>query len=103
MIDKANFRISDGAIISSTLKHLNSFNVFFLVLCELQSLICERWQRTLLSTRVSCNILVDGKRDHSLISFLNAGSVDSAERAELLEQKVVTIWLTGLSASGKVT
>ncbi|PAV18422.1 adenylylsulfate kinase [Pyrrhoderma noxium] len=31
------------------------------------------------------------------------GSVDSAERAELLKQKGVTIWLTGLSASGKST
>ncbi|KAH8118893.1 adenylylsulfate kinase [Phellopilus nigrolimitatus] len=31
------------------------------------------------------------------------GSVESAERVELLKQKGVTIWLTGLSASGKST
>ncbi|KAG5643605.1 Adenylyl-sulfate kinase [Asterophora parasitica] len=31
------------------------------------------------------------------------GSVTSTERAELLKQKGVTIWLTGLSASGKST
>ncbi|KAF9820328.1 hypothetical protein IEO21_01542 [Rhodonia placenta] len=31
------------------------------------------------------------------------GSVDNAGRAELLKQKGVTIWLTGLSASGKST
>ncbi|OSX66365.1 hypothetical protein POSPLADRAFT_1043814 [Postia placenta MAD-698-R-SB12] len=31
------------------------------------------------------------------------GSVDIAGRAELLKQKGVTIWLTGLSASGKST
>jgi len=31
------------------------------------------------------------------------GSVDSAERVHLLKQKGVTIWLTGLSASGKST
>jgi hypothetical protein len=31
------------------------------------------------------------------------GSVTSAERTNLLEQKGVTIWLTGLSASGKVS
>ncbi|KAI0733211.1 adenylylsulfate kinase [Fomitopsis betulina] len=31
------------------------------------------------------------------------GSVDASERAELLKQKGVTIWLTGLSASGKST
>lgn len=30
------------------------------------------------------------------------GSVDGSERVELLKQKGVTIWLTGLSASGKV-
>lgn len=30
------------------------------------------------------------------------GSVTSAERATLLQQNGVTIWLTGLSASGKV-
>ena len=30
------------------------------------------------------------------------GSVDATERSELLNQKGVTIWLTGLSASGKV-
>jgi adenylylsulfate kinase len=33
---------------------------------------------------------------------LNTGSVTSFERAELLKQKGATIWLTGLSASGKV-
>jgi len=32
-----------------------------------------------------------------------AGSVNSTERVELLQQKGVTIWLTGLSASGKST
>jgi adenylylsulfate kinase len=31
------------------------------------------------------------------------GSVESSERVGLLKQKGVTIWLTGLSASGKVT
>lgn len=31
------------------------------------------------------------------------GSVDAAERAQLLSQKGVTIWFTGLSASGKST
>ncbi|KAI0029313.1 adenylylsulfate kinase [Vararia minispora EC-137] len=31
------------------------------------------------------------------------GSVDAAERTNLLQQKGVTIWLTGLSASGKST
>lgn len=31
------------------------------------------------------------------------GSVDAAERAQLLQQKGVTIWFTGLSASGKST
>ncbi|KZT72043.1 adenylylsulfate kinase [Daedalea quercina L-15889] len=31
------------------------------------------------------------------------GSVDGAERSELLRQRGVTIWLTGLSASGKST
>ncbi|ETW80720.1 hypothetical protein HETIRDRAFT_410039 [Heterobasidion irregulare TC 32-1] len=31
------------------------------------------------------------------------GSVDVAERVDLLKQKGVTIWLTGLSASGKST
>jgi len=31
------------------------------------------------------------------------GSVNAAERTELLKQKGVTIWLTGLSASGKST
>lgn len=30
------------------------------------------------------------------------GSVDSAERTKLLGQKGITVWLTGLSASGKV-
>jgi hypothetical protein len=30
------------------------------------------------------------------------GSVGSSERSDLLKQKGVTIWLTGLSASGKV-
>ncbi|EGN99911.1 hypothetical protein SERLA73DRAFT_135441 [Serpula lacrymans var. lacrymans S7.3] len=33
----------------------------------------------------------------------HAGSVDSASRTESLGQKGVTIWLTGLSASGKST
>jgi len=36
------------------------------------------------------------------ISF-HPGSVTTAERAELLKQKGATIWLTGLSASGKST
>ncbi|KAI5118933.1 hypothetical protein M0805_003757 [Coniferiporia weirii] len=36
------------------------------------------------------------------ITFHN-GSVDPAERAALLKQKGVTVWLTGLSASGKST
>jgi len=31
------------------------------------------------------------------------GSVESSERIDLLRQKGVTIWLTGLSASGKVS
>lgn len=31
------------------------------------------------------------------------GSVDASERSELLKQKGITIWLTGLSASGKST
>lgn len=31
------------------------------------------------------------------------GSVDATERAQLLQQKGVTIWFTGLSASGKST
>lgn len=31
------------------------------------------------------------------------GSVSPGERSELLKQKGVTVWLTGLSASGKVT
>ncbi|GBE80972.1 adenylylsulfate kinase [Sparassis latifolia] len=31
------------------------------------------------------------------------GSVDGTERSELLKQKGVTVWLTGLSASGKST
>ena len=31
------------------------------------------------------------------------GSVSSEERSQLLQQKGVTIWLTGLSASGKST
>ena len=30
------------------------------------------------------------------------GAVTQPERAELLKQKGVTVWLTGLSASGKV-
>lgn len=30
------------------------------------------------------------------------GAVDQKERAELLGQQGLTIWLTGLSASGKV-
>jgi len=34
---------------------------------------------------------------------LHPGSVTTAERKELLKQKGVTIWLTGLSASGKST
>jgi len=33
----------------------------------------------------------------------HAGSVDLEERTQLLKQKGVTIWLTGLSASGKST
>ncbi|EIM83139.1 adenylylsulfate kinase [Stereum hirsutum FP-91666 SS1] len=33
----------------------------------------------------------------------HAGSVDNTERVELLSQKGVTVWLTGLSASGKST
>ncbi|KAH7913886.1 adenylylsulfate kinase [Hygrophoropsis aurantiaca] len=33
----------------------------------------------------------------------HAGSVDAQERVDLLKQKGVTIWLTGLSASGKST
>jgi len=33
----------------------------------------------------------------------HAGSVNATERVELLKQKGVTIWLTGLSASGKST
>lgn len=32
----------------------------------------------------------------------HAGSVSAGERSELLKQKGVTIWLTGLSGSGKV-
>ena len=36
------------------------------------------------------------------ISWCRTGSVDVAERAKLLSQKGVTIWFTGLSASGKV-
>ena len=31
------------------------------------------------------------------------GSVESSERIDLLKQKGVTIWLTGLSASGKAS
>jgi len=34
---------------------------------------------------------------------LSSGSISPGERSELLKQKGVTIWLTGLSASGKVT
>ncbi|KAL5523482.1 MET14 [Sanghuangporus baumii] len=34
---------------------------------------------------------------------LHQGSVSSEERSQLLQQKGVTIWLTGLSASGKST
>lgn len=30
------------------------------------------------------------------------GAIDARERAELLKQKGITIWLTGLSGSGKV-
>lgn len=33
----------------------------------------------------------------------SAGSVDGPERVQLLQQKGITIWLTGLSASGKVS
>ncbi|OBZ68146.1 Adenylyl-sulfate kinase [Grifola frondosa] len=33
----------------------------------------------------------------------HAGSVDGVERAQLLKQKGVTVWFTGLSASGKST
>ncbi|KAI0645897.1 adenylylsulfate kinase [Trametes meyenii] len=33
----------------------------------------------------------------------HAGSVDTAERTQLLGQKGITIWFTGLSASGKST
>ena len=38
----------------------------------------------------------------SILICLSQGSVTSSERAQLLRQKGVTIWLTGLSASGKV-
>jgi len=38
----------------------------------------------------------------SNITF-HQGSVDATERAELLQQRGVTVWLTGLSASGKST
>ena len=31
------------------------------------------------------------------------GSVQPSERTDLLKQKGVTVWLTGLSASGKVS
>jgi adenylylsulfate kinase-like enzyme len=31
------------------------------------------------------------------------GAVDNAERSQLLKQKGVTVWFTGLSASGKVS
>lgn len=33
---------------------------------------------------------------------LRLGSVDGAERTKLLSQKGITVWFTGLSASGKV-
>jgi len=33
----------------------------------------------------------------------HAGAIDAPERAEFLSQKGITIWLTGLSASGKST
>jgi hypothetical protein len=33
---------------------------------------------------------------------ISKGSVDASERVNLLRQKGVTVWLTGLSASGKV-
>ncbi|THG99927.1 hypothetical protein EW026_g2501 [Hermanssonia centrifuga] len=33
----------------------------------------------------------------------HAGSVDGTERARLMQQKGVTVWFTGLSASGKVS
>ncbi|KAF4620467.1 hypothetical protein D9613_000621 [Agrocybe pediades] len=35
--------------------------------------------------------------------YFHSGSVTSAERNDLLRQKGITIWLTGLSASGKST
>jgi len=35
--------------------------------------------------------------------IFHPGSVSTTERVELLKQKGVTIWLTGLSASGKST
>ena len=37
-----------------------------------------------------------------ILTYLSQGSVTSSERAQLLSQKGATIWLTGLSASGKV-
>lgn len=33
----------------------------------------------------------------------HAGAVDTTERAQLLKQKGITLWFTGLSASGKVS
>lgn len=47
--------------------------------------------------------IVPLKKSTSLINQSHSpGSVTAAERSEFLEQKGVTIWLTGLSASGKV-
>lgn len=56
------------------------------------------WPPTLHSIQVDSTIVVVVHVDLRRSS----GSVTSAERTKLLNQKGVTIWLTGLSASGKV-
>jgi adenylylsulfate kinase-like enzyme len=46
------------------------------------------------------NLTFNGYTEH--LSDKITGSVGAEERVKLLGQKGVTIWLTGLSASGKV-
>ena len=65
------------------------------------SLILERWPLILPFTKVRLMVSVIASHETS-DNNAYTGSVEPAERRELLQQKGITIWLTGLSASGKV-
>ena len=82
--------------------HISSQALTARHLTSVDSAGLKEWRQTSLFTLVSLQPF-EQDQGHILRHVVSlAGAVGQDERAELLGQKGATIWLTGLSASGKV-